>query len=71
MVNKTLQLTIDGKTYRVDVPGPGMISVDGNVFQIEMTPNGVKVNDKPVVCSLSPDFAVVAGKLYSTGWKTD
>lgn len=70
MVNKSFTLTVDGKTYQVNVPGPGMIAVDGNVFQIEMTPTGVKVNDKALVCSLSQDFAVVAGKLYETTWET-
>ncbi len=71
MVNKSFALTVDGKTYQVNVPGPGMIAVDGNVFQIEMTANGVKVDDKAMVCSLSQDFAIVAGKLYAAGWKTE
>ncbi|GEM_PF-5359698 len=70
MVNKSFSLTIDGKTYQVSVPAPGMIAVDGNVFKVEMLPNGVKVNDKTIVCSLAEDFAIVGGKLYDTSWKT-
>lgn len=71
MINKSFALTVDGKTYQVDVPGPGMISVDGNVFQIEMDAKGVKVNGETVVASLSEGFAIVGGKLYETGWKTE
>jgi hypothetical protein len=71
MVNKSFTLSVDGKTYQVDVPGPGMISIDGNVFPIEMTGNGVKVGDEALVASLSQGFAIVGGKLYETEWKTE
>jgi len=73
MVNKSksFKLTVDGKTYQVDIPAPGMISVDGNVFKIQMDPKGVQVNDKLLVSSLSKDFAVVGGKLYETSWKVE
>ena len=71
MVNKSFTLNVDGKTYQVDVPGPSMISIDGNVFQIEMTEKGVKVNGEALVASLSEGFAIVGGKLYETGWKTE
>ena len=41
-------LTIDGKTYQVEVLRPGMISIDGNVFTVEMTENGVKSTMRPL-----------------------
>ncbi len=70
MVNsKSFSLNIDGKDYQVDVPSPGMISIDGNVFAIEITANGVKVGDDTFSASLSDGFAIVAGKLYETEWK--
>jgi hypothetical protein len=70
MVNKTLALTIDGKTYQVQVLRPGVISVDGNVFNVETNEDGVRVNDESFVASLSEGFAIVGGKLYETEWET-
>ncbi|MBN1936944.1 MAG: hypothetical protein JW934_19945 [Anaerolineae bacterium] len=71
VMSKSFTLTVDGKSYKVDVPSPGMISVDGNVFPIEITGNGVKVNGSNLVSSLSEGFAIVAGKLYETELKTE
>lgn len=73
MVNKSksFKLTVDGKAYQVDIPGPGMISVDGNVFKIAIDPKGIQVNDKLLVSSLSQDFAIVGGKLYEVSWKIE
>ena len=62
-------LTIDGKTYQVQVLRPGTISVDGNVFNVEKTDNGVRVNDEGYVGSLSEGFAIIGGKLYETEWE--
>jgi hypothetical protein len=70
MVKKALALTIDGKTYQVQVLRPGVISVDGNVFNVEKDENGVRVNDESFVASLSEGFAIVGGKLYETEWET-
>ena len=70
MVDKALALTIDGKTYQVQVLRPGVISVDGNVFNVEMDEKGVRVNDEPFVASLSEGFAIVGGKLYETEWES-
>ena len=69
MVKKTLALTIDGKTFQVQVLRPGVISVDGNVFNVETDENGVRVNDELLVASLSDGFAIVGGKLYETEWE--
>jgi hypothetical protein len=69
-------LTIDGRTYRVEVlrrpdgQRPGVISVDGNVYNVERTEDGVKVDDESFVASLCADFGIVNGKLYETEWKT-
>ena len=68
MVNRSLKLTIDGKTYQVELIKPGTISVDGNVFQIEVDDNGVKVDGDEMTASLSEDFAIVGGKLYEAEW---
>ncbi len=70
MVKKTLVLTLDGKTYQVEVLRPGVISVDGNVYNVETDENGVRVNDESFVASLSEGFAIVGGKLYETEWET-
>ena len=67
--SKAFELTIDGKMYQVQVLRPGVISVDGNVFNVEMTPNGVKVDGEPFVASMCTDFGIVGGKLYETEWK--
>ena len=67
--SKAFELTIDGKTYQVQVLRPGVISVDGNVFNVEMTPNGVKVDDESFVASMCTDFGIVGGKLYEAEWK--
>lgn len=78
MVNETTRdlarktsfaLTIDGKTYQVQVLRPGTISVDGNVYRVEKTEEGVKVDDETFVGSLSEGFAIVGGKLYETEWE--
>jgi hypothetical protein len=61
-------LTIDDKTYQVQVLRPGTISVNGNVFTVEKTENGVKVDGDAFVGSLSEGFAIIGGKLYETDW---
>ena len=66
---KAFELAIDGKTYQVQILRPGVISVDGNVFNVEITPNGVKVDDESFVASIGTDFGIVGGKLYETEWK--
>ena len=62
MVNKTRKtsfaLTIDDKTYQVQVLRPGTISIDGNVYTVEKTENGVKVGDETLTGSLSDGFAI-------------
>ena len=68
MVNRSLKLTIEDKTYQVEVIKPGTISVDGNLFQIEVDETGVKVNGDAMTASLSEGFAIVGGKLYDTEW---
>jgi hypothetical protein len=70
MVKKSFTLTVDGKTYQVQVLRPGVIAVDGNVFNVETDENGVRVNDESFVASLSEGFAIVGGKLYETEWET-
>ena len=65
----SLALTIDGKTYQVQVLRPGTLSIDGNVYTVEKTENGVKVGDETFVGSLSEGFAIIGGKLYETEWK--
>ena len=67
--SRAFELTIDGKTYQVQVLRPGVISVDGNVFNVELTPNGVKVDDESFVASMCTDFGIVGGKLYEAEWK--
>jgi hypothetical protein len=67
--SKAFELTIDGKTYEVQVLRPGVISVDGNVFNVELTSNGVKVDDESFVASMCTDFGIVGGKLYEAEWK--
>ena len=69
MVKKSFALTVDGKTYQVEVLRPGVISVDGNVFNVEPDEKGVRVNDESFVASLSEGFAIVGGKLYETEWE--
>ena len=71
MVKRSFSLTIDGKTYRVEVVKPGMIAVDGNIFNVEVAPKGVRVNGNLLPSSLTADVAVVAGKLYETQWRVD
>lgn len=79
---RAFQLVIDGKTYQVQVLRPGVIAVDGNVFNVQVTPNGVKVGNELFVasigCSLSgcsdagqsgEGLSIVGGKLYETEWK--
>jgi hypothetical protein len=61
-------LTIDGRTYQVQVLRPGTISIDGNVYTVQKTENGVKVGDETFVGSLSEGFAIIGGKLYETEW---
>jgi len=69
MVKKSFSLTIDNKTYQVEILRPGTIAVDGNVYEIEMQPNGVRVDGNLLVASLSQGFAIVGGKLYETEWQ--
>jgi hypothetical protein len=69
VVSKSLALTIDGKTYEVEVLRPGVIAVDGNVYNVEKTPKGVTVDGEAMVGSMSEGFAVVGGKLYETEWQ--
>ena len=71
MVDKSLSLIIDGKAYQVEVLRPGVISVDGNIFNVEVEENSVRVNDELLTASLSDDFAVVGGKLYETECKVE
>jgi hypothetical protein len=71
MVSKSLSLTIDGKTYQVEVIRPGVIAVDGNVFNVEVDGKRVRVDDQELTASLSDDVAVVSGNLYETEWKVD
>jgi len=62
-------LTIDDKTYQVQVLRPGTIAIDGNVYTVEKTEKGVKVGDETFVGSLSDGFAIIGGKLYETEWE--
>ncbi len=73
MVNRqaSFALTIDGKTYQVEVLRPGMISVDGNVYNVQIEEAEVRVNEESFDASLSEDFAVVGGKLYDTQWSVE
>ena len=69
MVNKSLTLTIDDRTYQVEVLRPGVLSIDGQVVNVEITEKGVVVEGEPLVASLSEGFAIVGGKLYETAWQ--
>ena len=69
MVKRSFTLKIDGKEYQVEIPRPGVIAVNGNVFDVEITANGVSVDGKEFNASLSEDFAVVGGRLYETEWQ--
>ena len=71
MVKKSLSLNIDGRTYQVEMLRPGVLSVDGQVVNVEITDNGVSVEGEPLVASLSEGFAIVGGKLYETEWETN
>ena len=71
MVKKSLSLNIDGRTYQVEVLRPGVLSVDGQIVNVEITDNGVSVEGEPLVASLSEGFAIVGGKLYETEWETN
>jgi hypothetical protein len=62
-------LTIDDKTYQVQVLRPGTISIDGTVYTVQKTENGVQVGDETFVGSLSDGFAIIGGKLYETEWE--
>ena len=66
---RSFALTIDDKTYQVQVLRPGTISIDGQVYSVEKTENGVKVGDETFVGSLSEGFAIIGGKLYETEWE--
>lgn len=69
MVGKAFSLTIDGKTYNVQVLQPGVISIDGQVIPVEVNGKQVDVNGASMVASLSEGFAVVGGKLYEIEWQ--
>jgi len=71
MVKKSLSLTIDGRTYQVEVLRPGVISVDGSIYSVEMNEKGVVVNDQLMVASLSGGLAIVDGKLFETTWNVE
>ena len=71
MVKRAFKLTIDGKTYQVSVLHPGTISIDGNIFAVEMGERGVRVNGEPLTASLSEGFAIVGSKLYETEWEVE
>ena len=62
-------LTVDGKTYQVQILRPGTISIDGNVYTVAKTEKGVQVGDETFVGSLSEGFAIIGGKLYETEWE--
>jgi hypothetical protein len=66
---RSFALTIDDKTYQVQVLRPGTISIDGNVYTVEKTETGVVVGDETFAGSLSDGFAIIGGKLYETEWK--
>jgi hypothetical protein len=66
---KSFTLSVDGKTFQVEVVRPGVLSVDGQVFNVETNDNGVTVEGESLVASLSEGFAVVGGKLYQTEWQ--
>ncbi len=69
MVKKSFALTIDGKTYQVQVLRPGVISVDGQVFNVGTTDDSIDVDSESFSASLSDGFAIVGGKLYETEWQ--
>jgi hypothetical protein len=71
MVKKSVSLNIDGRTYQVEVLRPGVLSIDGQVVNVEITDNGVSVEGEPLVASLSDGFAIVGGKLYEAEWKAE
>jgi hypothetical protein len=71
MVKRSLSLNIDGRTYQVEVLRPGVLSIDGQIVNVEITDNGVSVEGEPLVASLSKGFAIVGGKLYETEWEVD
>jgi hypothetical protein len=74
-LTRAFELVIDGKTYQVQVLRPGVIAVDDNVFNVEITPNGVKVGNELFIASIGTDasqsgrLSIVGGKLYETAWK--
>jgi hypothetical protein len=71
MVKKSFSLRVDNQDYQVEVLRPGVISVNGNVFNVEVAGKGVTVDDQELVASLSEDFAIVGGKLYETEWSVE
>ena len=71
MVKRAFKLTIDGKTYQVSVLHSGAISIDDNIFAVEMEEKGVRINGEPLTASLSEGFAIVGGKLYETEWEVE
>ena len=66
--SRSFTLTIDGKTYQVNVLRPGTISIDGNLFTVQVGEKGVRVDGEPVAALLAEDFAIVGGKLYDVEW---
>ena len=68
MVKKSFALVVDGKTYQVKVLRAGVISVDGQVYDVAVNDDGVQVNGDVLAASLSEGFAIVSGKLYETEW---
>ena len=68
-MKKSFELTIDGKTFQVEALRPGVISIDGNVVNVQVGEKGVTVNEESLAASLSEGFAVVGGKLYEVEWQ--
>ena len=43
MVKKSFSLNVDGRIYQIRVLRPGVLSIDGQIVNVEMTDNGVSV----------------------------
>lgn len=70
MVKRSFTLTVDCKTYSVELLRPGVLAIDGEVFNVDVNGKGVTVDDDLLSASLSEDFAVVQGKLHEVEWET-
>ena len=67
---KSFTLDVDGKTYQVEAIRPGVLAIDGNVVQVEITEKGARIDDEAIAATLSEGFAIVSGKLYEIDWQT-